>query len=123
LIESARLRFEHEEYPLALQKIEEILQLEPGNSQALGLKMSIENKLTNTKVDEWYRLAQQHIENQSFVHAREALRKVLELKPAETRAAQMPSPRWTASNRSTCESAPRRTRCSSPPRWPGARAR
>ena len=89
LIESARLRFEHEEYPLALQKIEEILQLEPGNSQALGLKMSIENKLTNTKVDEWYRLAQQHIENQSFVHAREALRKVLELKPAETRAAQM----------------------------------
>jgi hypothetical protein len=89
LIDSARLRFEHEEYPLALQKIEEILQLEPGNAQALGLKMSIENKQTNTKVDEWFRLAQQHIENQSFVHAREALRKVLELKPAETRAAQM----------------------------------
>jgi serine/threonine protein kinase len=89
LIESARLRFEHEEYPLALQKIQEILQLEPDNAQALGLKMSIENKQTNTKVDEWYRLAQQHIDNQSFVHAREALQKVLELKPAETRATQM----------------------------------
>ena len=89
LLESARMRFEHEEYPLALQKIQEILEVEPGNAQALGLKMSIENKLTNQKVDEWFRLAQQHIDNQAFGHAREALRNVLELRPGETRATQM----------------------------------
>jgi len=89
LLESARMRFEHEEYPLALQKIQEILQLEPGNAQALGLKMSIENKLTNQKVDEWFRLAQQHIDNQAYGHAREALRNLIELRPGETRATQM----------------------------------
>jgi serine/threonine-protein kinase len=89
LIESARMRFEHEEFPLALQKIQEVLQLEPDNAQALGLKMSIENKLTNQKVDEWFRLAQQHIENQAFGHARQALHNVLELRPADTRAPQL----------------------------------
>jgi serine/threonine protein kinase/cytochrome c-type biogenesis protein CcmH/NrfG len=89
LVESARTRFEHEEYPLALQKIQEILQLEPGNAQALGLKLSIENKLTNQKVEDWFRLAREHIDNNAYGHAREALHNVLELKPGDTQAAQL----------------------------------
>lgn len=89
LVESARTRFEHEEYPLALQKIQEILEIEPGNAQALGLKLSIENKMTQQKLEEWIRLSRQHIENQAFGHAREALRNALEMKPGDTRAGQM----------------------------------
>ncbi len=89
LLESARKRFEQDEYPLSLQKIQEILQLDPGNAQALGMKASIENKLINQKVEDWFRLAGQHIENQAYGHAREALRNLLDLKPTETRAAQL----------------------------------
>lgn len=89
LLESARKRFEQDEYPLSLQKIQEVLQLDPGNAPALGLKASIENKLVNQKVEEWFRLAGQHIENQAYGHAREALRNLLELKPSETRAAKL----------------------------------
>lgn len=89
LLESARTRFEHEEFPLSLQKIQEILQLDAGNAQALGLKASIENKLVNQKVEDWFKLARQHIENQAYGHAREALRNLLDLKPTETRAAQL----------------------------------
>jgi serine/threonine protein kinase len=89
LLESARTRFEHEEYPLSLQKIQEILQLDPANAQALGLKASIENRLVNQKIEDWLRLAKQHLENQAYTHAREAVRNVLDLKPAETRGMQL----------------------------------
>jgi tRNA A-37 threonylcarbamoyl transferase component Bud32 len=89
LLESARTRFEHEEHPLALQKIQEVLQLEPGNAPALGLKASIENKLIAHKVDDWVRLTRQHIDNQAFSHAREAVRNVQQLRPSDARAAQM----------------------------------
>jgi serine/threonine protein kinase len=89
LLESARTRFEHEEFPLSLQKIQEILQLDPANAQALGLKASIENRLVNQKIEDWLRLAKQHLENQAYTHAREAIRNVLDLKPAESRATQM----------------------------------
>jgi len=89
LLEGARTRFEHEEYPLSLQKIQEILQLDPGNAQALGLKASIESKMTSQKIEEWYRLAAQHKENQAWSHAREALRNVLQLRATESRAVQM----------------------------------
>jgi serine/threonine protein kinase/ribosomal protein L40E len=89
LLESARTRFEQNEHPLALQKIQEILQLDPGNAPALGLKASIENKATAAKIDEWLRLANQHIGNQAWSHAREALHNVLQLKADEPRGMQL----------------------------------
>ena len=89
LLESARTRLEHEEYPLALQKVQEILQLDPANAAALGLKQDIESRMTTQKIEEWFRLARQHLENHAYAHAREALRNVLALKPADTRAAQL----------------------------------
>jgi serine/threonine protein kinase len=89
LLQSARTRFDSDEYPLSLQKIQEILQLDPGNAPALGLKASIENKMTARKIDEWLRLAQQHLDNQAWSHAREALRNALQLKPTEPRASQL----------------------------------
>src|SRR5262249_10262405 len=89
LLESARTRFEEEEYPLALQKVQDVLQLDPNNAAALSLKSSIENKRSESKIDEWYRLARQHIDNHAFSHARQALQNVLQMRPKEARASQL----------------------------------
>ena len=89
LLASARARFEEQEDPLALQKIQEILQLEADNASALGLKAKIENRRSERQIESWYKLAAQHIENHAYPHAREALQNVLQLRPKEGRAAQL----------------------------------
>ncbi len=91
LIESAKARYEEQEDPLALQKVQDILQLDPQNVTALSLKSKIENRRSERQIDNWYRLAQQHIENHAYTHAREALQSVLQLKPQEARAVQLVS--------------------------------
>jgi len=89
LIDAARARFEEEEDPLALQKLQEALQIEPDNATALALKSKIENRRSERQIDNWYRLARQHIENHAYGHAREALQNVLQLRPKEARALQL----------------------------------
>ncbi|MGA8540775.1 MAG: protein kinase [Terriglobales bacterium] len=86
LLEAARARFEEEEDPLALQKLQEALQIEPDNATALALKSRIENRRSERQIDNWYRLARQHIDNNAYAHAREALQNVLQLRPKEARA-------------------------------------
>src|SRR5882724_1315779 len=89
LLESARNCMEEEEYLLALQKIQEILQLDPTNGAALTLKSGIETRRSEAKVDEWQKLARQHLENNAFTHARDALQNLLQLRPKDTAALQM----------------------------------
>ena len=89
LLDAARARFEEEEDPLALQKLQEALQIEPDNAAALTLKSRIENRRSERQIDNWYRLARQHIENHAYGHAREALQNVLQLRPKEARALQL----------------------------------
>ena len=89
LLDTAHSRIETEEYPLALQKLHEVLQLDPANAEALSLKSRVENKRTERDMEEWFRLAAQHLERFDFSHAREALQRVLQLRPKETRALQM----------------------------------
>ena len=89
LLSSAKARYEEDEDPLALQKIQEVLQLEPGNAAAMGLKSKIESRRSERQIESWYRLAQQHIENHTYTKAREALQNVLQLKPTEQRAMQL----------------------------------
>ena len=89
LLDTAHSRIETEEYPLALQKLHEVLQLDPANAEALSLKSKVENKRTERDMEEWFRLAAQHLERFDFSHAREALQRVLQLRPKETRARQM----------------------------------
>ncbi len=89
LLESARTREEHQEYPLALQKIHEILQLSPHHTEALALKSRIDNRRTEADMEEWFRVAYQHLDNFAYSHAREALQRVLQLRPREPRALQM----------------------------------
>src|SRR5271165_6271763 len=89
LLDAARARFEEEEDPLALQKLQEALQIEPDNATALSLKSRIENRRSERQIDNWYRLARQHIDNHAYAHAREALQNVLQLRPQEARALQL----------------------------------
>src|SRR6202042_1562777 len=89
LLDAARARFEEEEDPLALQKLQEALQIEPDNSTALALKSKIENRRSERQIENWYKLARQHIDNHAYPHAREALQNVLQLRPKESRALQV----------------------------------
>lgn len=89
LMDGAKARFEEEEDPLALQKLQEVLQMEPDNAAALALKSKIENRRSGRQIDNWYRLARQHMDNHAYPHAREALQNVLQLRPNETRALQL----------------------------------
>jgi tRNA A-37 threonylcarbamoyl transferase component Bud32/cytochrome c-type biogenesis protein CcmH/NrfG len=89
LLAMAKARFDEQEDPLALQKIQEILQIEADNAAALGLKSKIESRRSERQIENWYRLAQQHMENRGYPHAREALQNVLQLRPKEERALQL----------------------------------
>src|SRR6204780_4798601 len=89
LLDAARARFEEEEDPLALQKLQEALQIEPDNAVALALNSKIENRRSEKQIENWYRLARQHIDNHAYPHAREALQNVLQLRPKEARALQL----------------------------------
>lgn len=86
MLESARRFFEAGEYPLALRKIQEALELDPSDSSTLALKNQVEKERRERKISEWLTLARQHIENQAFRQAREALDSALQLKPNETEA-------------------------------------
>jgi len=89
LMEAAKARFEEQEDPLALQKLQDILEMEPDNAQALSLKSQIENRRSEKQIENWYRLARQHMDNHAYPHAREALQNVLQLRPKEGRALQL----------------------------------
>ncbi len=107
LLESARARYEEEEDPLALQKIQEILQLDPNNASALGLKSKIDDRRSERQIEKWLRLARQHIDNHSYSHAREALQNVMQLRPNESRARRMLSD-IEGDEKDTCSSASKR---------------
>jgi serine/threonine protein kinase len=89
LLDAAKARYEEEEDPLALQKLQDVLEIEPANSTALSLKNKIESRRSEKQIENWYRLARQHTDNHAYPHAREALQNVLQLRPKEARALQL----------------------------------
>jgi serine/threonine-protein kinase len=89
LLESARARYEEEEDPLALQKIQEVLQLDPTNVTALSLKGRIEDRRSERQIEKWISLARQHIDKNSYSHAHEALQNALVLRPKDSRASRL----------------------------------
>ena len=89
LLESARRCLLDQEYPLALRKIQDALQLDPADADALALKSRVEKERREKKADEWIQLARQHLENYAFSQARLALQNLLELKPTDTAALQL----------------------------------
>jgi len=86
MLESARRFFDATEYSLALRKIQEAIELDPTDSDALSLKAVVEKERREKKISEWIALAHQHLDNQAFRQARDALDNVLQIKPNETEA-------------------------------------
>jgi hypothetical protein len=86
LLETAKRRFDEREYVRALQKIQEVLNIDPDNTDAFTLKGAIESKRSTTQIEDWLRLATQHLENHAYMHARQALENALNLQPKEVRA-------------------------------------
>jgi len=88
-LESAR-RFEaQEEYTLALQKVQDALQLETTNAEALELRSAIEAKRSAQQIGNWLTLAQKHLSNLAFEPAREAVTSVLHILPADATALRL----------------------------------
>jgi serine/threonine protein kinase/cytochrome c-type biogenesis protein CcmH/NrfG len=86
MLENARRFYEANEFPLALRKIQEALDLDANDATALSLKSQVERERREKKISEWITLSRQHLENQAFRQAREALENVLQLKPNDTDA-------------------------------------
>lgn len=89
MLSSARRFFEASEYPLALRKIQEALQLDPEDADALTLKEQVEKERRKRKISEWIALSRQHLENGAFRQAREALENVVNVKPNDTEALRL----------------------------------
>jgi tRNA A-37 threonylcarbamoyl transferase component Bud32/uncharacterized protein (UPF0335 family) len=88
LLESARARVQDGEYRLALQRVHEVLQLEPRQEDALVLQHDIEARRAEADIADWLRVGQQHLEKCSFLHAKQAAQRILETRPQEERALQ-----------------------------------
>ncbi|MDE1178241.1 MAG: protein kinase [Edaphobacter sp.] len=88
LLESAHARVQDGEYRLALQRVSEVLQLDPRREEALVLQHDIEALRAEADIADWLRVGQQHLDKFSFSHARQAAQRILETKPGEERALQ-----------------------------------
>lgn len=89
LLENSLRYFEAKEYQLSLRKLQEALELDPENTDALSLKNRVEKERREKKIDEWTRLSRQHLDNQSFQKAREALENVLKIRPNDPEALRL----------------------------------
>jgi tetratricopeptide (TPR) repeat protein len=87
LLDTARTRIQEDEFPLALQKIQEVLGIAPDNSEAIGLKNDIEKKRTERQTENWFRLVEQHLQNQAFDQAKQGLEEILKANAGDQRAA------------------------------------
>jgi serine/threonine-protein kinase len=85
LLESANRYIQAVEYPLAMRKIQEALELDPQNPEALLLEDRVEQQRREKKVEEWLQLAGAQMQSQSFQQAREALDTALRAKPNDAR--------------------------------------
>jgi serine/threonine protein kinase len=86
LLESARARMEQDEIPLALDKVREVLELEPENVDALGMRAAMEKQRSESQIAKWLDLAGTHLANRDFGAARHAVEEVLSIRRSETRA-------------------------------------
>jgi serine/threonine protein kinase len=88
-LESARRFDAQEEYTLALQKVQDALQLESTNGEALELRALIEAKRSSQQIGNWLSLAQRHLTNLAFEPAREAVSSVLHMLPTDVTALRL----------------------------------
>jgi serine/threonine-protein kinase len=86
LLDTAKRFHSAHEYPLALRKIQEALELDGADADALALKSVVEKERRERKIGEWRTLARQHLDNLAFDRAREAVENVFDLTPNDSEA-------------------------------------
>ncbi len=86
LLDTAKRRFEEKEYLLALQRVQEVLNIDPAHTDAFALKAAIETERSSSQIEGSLRLAQQHLENHAYDLARQAAGRVRQLRPKDGRA-------------------------------------
>lgn len=86
LMASAVRKFDGPNYLLALRDVHEVLSLDSSNVEAYQMKGAIESRRSENQVEEWYGKARQHLEVRAYAAAKQALEKVLDMRPNETRA-------------------------------------
>lgn len=86
LLDSARTRLEEGEFPLAQQKIQEVLEIDADNADAIILRKEIEKQRSQLQTENWFRLVEQHLQNRAFTQARQGLEEILKLHPNDARA-------------------------------------
>ena len=89
LLESARTRMEEDELPLALQKIQEVLSIDPGNVDASSLKSQIERQRSEKQIENWFRLVREHLDNQLYSQARQGIQEILKINASDSRAREL----------------------------------
>ena len=86
LLENAHTRFREEEFYLALERLQNTLEIDPQNTEVLGLKSEIEGKLQQKQLENSFQLAQQYLDQQLFSQARNTAEEILENNASDTRA-------------------------------------
>ena len=89
LIEGAKARMEQDEIPLALEKLQEVLEIDPDNADALALRAVIEKQRNERQIENWMSLARRHMEQHDFAKARQALEEVLKMRPSLAEALEL----------------------------------
>jgi eukaryotic-like serine/threonine-protein kinase len=80
LLDSARMRLQESEFPLAWQKVQEALQRDPGNTEAQALQAEIETRRSDQQSEKWHRLVHQHLHNHAFTQARQAIEEIRKIR-------------------------------------------
>lgn len=78
LLISARSREDHEEYDFALQKLDELLTLDPTHPEALEMQDRLRGRLKTQQHDQLIETAQQYTQKFQFARSRESLRALTE---------------------------------------------
>ncbi len=89
LFEAAQSRLEQDEIPLALDKLGELLKIDPQHPEALALRKRIDQQRSQQQVADWLNLARQHLERNDFREARLALKEVFNLKYDDPEAGRL----------------------------------
>ena len=89
LLEAARTRVEQDEIPLALEKLQEILEIDPENADAHSMRASMEKQRNERQIESWINLARRHLERHDFTEARQALNEVFKIRQSDPSAREL----------------------------------
>lgn len=86
LLEAARARIEQDEIALGVDKLREVLELDPENADALSLREHAEKQRSEAHIGKWLDLANTHLANRDFAAARHAVEEVRKTRNGDFRA-------------------------------------